>query len=180
MAGPETGWGVSRADDEATTARCRTGALTRAGDRTRDRVERGASTPLVAAACAVVVLLGVFASLAVGSAVSAAKARAAADLAAVAGAGALLSGLLEGSSADPCRVASSVAARNGATMTQCILDGGVNVTVEVAVHPAHAVDPLGLGPAVAKARAGPDPARSVPGPGPGVVADDRRDPPSRR
>jgi secretion/DNA translocation related TadE-like protein len=74
------------------------------------------------------------------------RAQAAADLAALAGAAALIRG------ADPCARAAEVAAANGATLTSCV---GADAEVQVVVTVS---GPRGLGPAAelsAGARAGP-------------------------
>jgi secretion/DNA translocation related TadE-like protein len=120
----------------------------------RTGAEQGSGTVLVAGACAVVLVMGMAGSMAVGAAVTASRARAAADLGALAGAGAILAALGQ----EPpraCAGAATVVARNGAVLTDCAVDGSVNVTVEVSVRPPRALDHLGLGPAVARARAGP-------------------------
>ena len=124
----------------------------------RGAAERGSVTPIVAASCIVVIVLGGAASLAVSAAVAASRARSAADLSAVAGAGVLVSALDDGSP-DACGAAAVVAERNGAELTACEIDRAVNLTVEVSVDPKAVVAwPAGLGRAVARARAGPQPA----------------------
>lgn len=118
--------------------------------------ECGAVTPLVTAACAVIILLGAAASLAVTAAVAASRARVAADLSAVAGAGALVAAL-PGGTTDACRFAAVVAARNGAELAACSVDRSVNVSVEVSVTPSAAISwPVLPGSARARARAGPE------------------------
>ncbi|MBB2893038.1 Rv3654c family TadE-like protein [Flexivirga oryzae] len=110
--------------------------------------ERGSGTVLVVSAIGVLALL-LGAAMALVSAVSAShRARAAADLAALAAADALV----HGRAADPCAVAGTVAARNGSTVLACVV-GGAAVTVTVATAPGWP----GLGPARAGARAGPSP-----------------------
>ena len=125
--------------------------------------ESGSVTPMVVAACALVIVLGGAGSLAVGAAGASSRARVAADLSAVAGAGALVAGFEQGSLGEgtraACGAAAFVAARNGAALTACELDHAVNVTVEVTVIATPALSwPSGLGRAVARARAGPQPA----------------------
>ena len=88
--------------------------------------ERGAATVVVTACLGVIVLVGC--ALAVVAAMVAAHraAQAAADLAALSGATAAQQG------GDPCVVATSVAADNGARLTRCsIADRDVTVEVEV-------------------------------------------------
>lgn len=126
--------------------------------------ESGSITPMVAAGCAIVIMLGGAGSLAVSAAIAASRARVAADLSAVAGAGALVTALEEGSrgegTRDACGAAAVVAERNGAVLTGCDLDRAVNVTVEVTVIPTAALSwPSSLGGATARARAGPQSAQ---------------------
>ncbi|WP_186526238.1 Rv3654c family TadE-like protein [Leekyejoonella antrihumi] len=111
--------------------------------------ERGSATVLVVGLIGVLVvcLAGVCALL---SAVQAShRARAAADMSALAGAGALLDPAGAGA---PCPVAMAYAARNGGRTLRCAVDGET-VTVEVAVSSGWP----GLGDATARARAGPSP-----------------------
>jgi secretion/DNA translocation related TadE-like protein len=86
--------------------------------------ERGSATvigvALVAMLCAVALIGAALAGLLVGQR----RAAAAADLAALAGASALQEGQ------EGCPEAASVAAKNGATLTECHL-AGANLTVEV-------------------------------------------------
>lgn len=113
---------------------------------------------LVAAACAAVLALGTAAALVGGAGYASARARAAADLGALAGATARMQLLLGGSGADPCAVAARVAVRNGAVLTACAVDDGVNVAVSVAVPLLGPASWPGVGTeAVASARAGPAP-----------------------
>jgi secretion/DNA translocation related TadE-like protein len=120
--------------------------------------ECGTVTPLVATACVVIIMLSGAGSLAVSAAAAATQARVAADLSAVAGAGALLTALRD-DRLDACGVARVVASRNGAALTDCVVDRSVNVSVEVSVTPSAAFSwPVVLGPARARARAGPEPA----------------------
>jgi len=86
-------------------------------------------------------------ALALVSAASAShRARAAADLAALAAADALV----HGGGADPCAVAGGVAADNHASLMECAVAGDT-VTVAVVTAPSWP----GLGAARARARAGP-------------------------
>jgi secretion/DNA translocation related TadE-like protein len=118
--------------------------------------ERGSATPMVAAACAVIIIVGAAAGVVVAAAVAASRARVAADLSALAGAGALVTALGAGSG-PACEVSAEVAARNGAELVSCRIDDSVNVTVEVSVTLETPL-PWSAGPAVAAARAGPRPA----------------------
>lgn len=127
------------------------------------RPEDGSATPMVLAACIVVVVLGGAGSLAVGAAVASSRAQVAADLSAVAGAGALVAALEDGrprvGAGGACGAAAAVAQRNGGALTACELDRAVNVTVEVTVIPTAArFWPSSSGRATARARAGPLPA----------------------
>lgn len=88
-------------------------------------------------------------ALALGSAVLAShRARAAADLAALAGAGALLRG---SSTLEACAVAGALARRNTGLLRDCRAAGDGSLVVSVGVSSALP----GLGAAVARARAGP-------------------------
>ncbi|QHC02329.1 hypothetical protein EK0264_07150 [Epidermidibacterium keratini] len=109
--------------------------------------ERGSSTVIVAGLIALLCIVGV-AVLTIGMARAARhQADAAADLAALAAASALLDG-----SAEPCTAANEVAARNGATLAGCAIEGQtVRVNVTVAVN----LGRWGIGQAGARARAGP-------------------------
>ncbi|RNI18311.1 Rv3654c family TadE-like protein [Flexivirga caeni] len=109
--------------------------------------ERGSSTVLVVAGIGVVLVL-LTGALALVSAVAAShRARAAADLAALAAARVVVDG---SDARHPCAVAAQVAGRNHAVVTSCAV-AGEDVTVTVAA----AVSWPGLGPARAQARAGP-------------------------
>lgn len=117
--------------------------------RTEGERERGSATVLTVMAIAVV-LLCLAGALALLSAVQAShRARAAADLAALAGAQVLV----RGDARSPCDVAAGVAARNGGSLVECSIAGD-DLTVSVATEAGWP----GLGPAAARARAGPDPA----------------------
>lgn len=94
---------------------------------TPPREQRGAATVLAVALLGLLVLLGC--ALSVVSAMFAAhrSAQTAADLAALAGAAAVMG------PQDPCAVATRTAAVNGAALTACVVDGrDVRVTVLVA------------------------------------------------
>ncbi len=111
--------------------------------------QRGSATVLTAGAVATTVLALAATLLVVGVVRDVHRARAAADLAALAGAGPLV----EGGPVD-CTGAATVAADNGARLTSCASAGeaSVRVTVSVALQPL--VHPLGWRDAVATARAG--------------------------
>ncbi|HWC24835.1 MAG TPA: Rv3654c family TadE-like protein [Flexivirga sp.] len=124
--------------------------------RRRASSERGSATVLVVMAIGVV-LLCLAGALALLSAVQAShRARAAADLAALAGAQVLVGGGV-GGAGSPCDVAAGVAARNGAALIECSIAGD-DLTVRVATRAGWP----GLGRAQARARAGPEPAPSRP------------------
>ena len=131
----------------------------------RTSADRGAATVLVVGCCGMCLVLVLGLALALGAVKGSAHARSAADLSALAAATEIVAGMRhgdpgEGPSSGACAVAAHVAALNGARLRSCVLDGGVNVTVSVAVPvaPGH----LGRLPAVsglttAVARAGPAP-----------------------
>ncbi len=81
------------------------------------RTDRGAATVFAAALAMVLVMAATVAVLVATSVLAGHRARAAADLSALAGATAAAGGL------DACRTAQSVAAANGATVTACDLVG---------------------------------------------------------
>lgn len=115
--------------------------------RTTDAGERGSATVLGVMAIGVV-LLCLMGALALLSAVQAShRARAAADLAALAGAQVLVSG----DARAPCDVAAAVASRNGGALVECDIAGD-DLTVAVTTRASWP----GLDPARARARAGPD------------------------
>ena len=90
------------------------------------RDERGSGTVLVTAALGVILVLTA-AAIQLGAAAGAAhRARAAADLAALAGASALQQG-----SGDPCSRASELATRNGAHLLSCTLGVAESLRVRV-------------------------------------------------
>ncbi len=113
--------------------------------------ERGSGTVLVTAVVAAILIVST-AGLQLGAAASAAhRARAAADLSALAGATAVQEGL-----ADPCPRAAELARRNSARLTTCRRDEGevVHVRVQTDVSGSWPGMP---GTAEASARAGPAP-----------------------
>lgn len=116
--------------------------------------ERGAATVLVVAATGVVLVL-VVAGLALASAVVAThRARAAADLGALAAAQAIQAGK------DPqgaCAVAASVIGRNGARSTGCIAGVDGIVTCLATTSPAFTLPGTQPQTTTATARAGPSP-----------------------
>jgi len=128
-------------------------------------VDRGAATVLVVGCCGMSLVLVLGLALVLGAVRGSAQARAAADLSALAAATVAVAGMRygdpgEGLSSGACAVAAHVAALNGARLRSCVLDGGVNVTVSVAVPvaPGHLGRLPGVsGPATAVARAGPAP-----------------------
>lgn len=140
--------------------------------RTNGQRERGSATVLVVMAIGVV-LLCLAGALALLSAVQAShRARAVADLSALAGAQVLV----EADARSPCEVAAGVARRNGGSLVECSIVGN-DVTVSVATKTSWP----GLGPAHARARAGPDPApmEQHPAPLPGPAEDDHSQMPPR-
>ncbi|GAA4118912.1 hypothetical protein GCM10022415_18430 [Knoellia locipacati] len=115
----------------------------------RRRDERGSGTVFVTGALGVLLILTA-AAIQLGAAAGAAhRARAAADLAALAGASALQQG-----GGDPCTRASEIVTRNGAHLQSCTLGAAESVRVRVGI------DVPGRWPGVprvaaAAARAGP-------------------------
>lgn len=108
--------------------------------------ERGSASIVVVALAGVLLLIGLAASHVTATAVAHRRAQAAADLAALAGAGAHQRG------EDPCPVAADVAARNHARLASCV-DHGKDVVVEVTVE---GPELLGLAATpTGRARAGP-------------------------
>ena len=104
----------------------------------RSRTDRGAATMFAAALAVVLVMAATVAVLVAMAVLAGHRARAAADLAALAGATAAAGGL------DACRTAQAVAEANGATVTACDLAGtpaSFVVSVTVAV-PTGLRDPL--------------------------------------
>ncbi|MGY4645409.1 Rv3654c family TadE-like protein [Cellulomonas sp. URHB0016] len=122
--------------------------------------EQGSGTVLLLGVVAVVLMLGVALSLLVSAQVARAQAQSAADLAALAGAGAMqdaTSGLGAvaaasaagtAAGAEPCAVAAEVARRNGARLATCDDEGGGVLAVDARRSAA-------WGTASARARAGP-------------------------
>ena len=114
--------------------------------------DRGSATVLALAATGALLacLLG---GLAVTGAVHAShRARAGADLAALAAAGALTQGAQVGTA---CAKGSSIAAANGTTLRTCTAHADGSATVEVTAPLRLMLPGLPVGPAVARARAGP-------------------------
>lgn len=122
------------------------------GPAARQRTDGGSASVWVVACSAVVVLIGVVASLRTSAVLARHRAESAADFAALAAAGRI------GRSDDGCAVAGSIAAANGAHLVRCrtVLaadgrSGTVDVVVSLAVH----LPELGGGQQVtASARAG--------------------------
>ncbi|WP_404380538.1 flp pilus-assembly TadE/G-like family protein [Knoellia locipacati] len=117
--------------------------------------ERGSGTVLVTAVAGTLLIVSV-AVVQIGAAASAAhRARAAADLSALAAASALQQGL-----ADPCGRAEELASRNAARLQSCRLTDGASVQVRVLTD-VSAGWPGVARTATASARAGPaqDPAQ---------------------
>ena len=115
--------------------------------RRRSRCEQGSATVLVLSAAAVVTLVAGALAAAATATVTRHRAGLAADVAALAAA----SHVTEGPNA-ACEAAGSAAARNGATLASCIVDGTVvSVRTRVAAPPWIAW----AGAAQGRARAGP-------------------------
>ncbi len=113
----------------------------------RARDERGAATVLVLGLVAVLVLVAAVSTGTIAIVLAHRRAQVVADLASLAGAGALQSG------ADPCAAAAQIAVRQGAAVTRCVVDGRtVVVTTEVRLAPE-----LGGRAVPARSRAGPTP-----------------------
>jgi secretion/DNA translocation related TadE-like protein len=109
--------------------------------------DEGSTTPVVLGLACVVAVLGLFLTAVTGVAVARHRAAAAADLAALAAAGAVLDG-----PAAACGLAAEVAHDQGARLVLCALEG-VTVDVAVEVRPAGRLAALGV--ARVRARAGP-------------------------
>lgn len=108
--------------------------------------ERGAATVLVVACLGLLLLVGCALAVVAAMVTAHRSAQAAADLAALAGAGAVQD------ARDPCAAAAAVAADNGARLVRCSVAGD-DVTVEVEVTgPRWLGQPHDL---AARARAGP-------------------------
>ena len=114
----------------------------------RDEGERGSATVYLVALAAVLAVVAAAAVLVGAAVVGRHRAGAAADLAALAGAGRAVL-------ADPaaCDAAARVAAANGAVVERCAVGAGAVVEVQVGV-PVR-LGPLGVLPAHGRARAGP-------------------------
>jgi secretion/DNA translocation related TadE-like protein len=112
--------------------------------------ERGSATVWVLALAGVLTLLGTAIVLAGVATVARHRAGAAADLAALAGAGRAVLG-----DPDACGRAARVAVANGAQMDGCAVRAGA--VVEVRLHVPVRLGPFGTGRAAAQARAGPAP-----------------------
>jgi len=129
-----------------------------------DEGERGSATVWTVALAGVLALVGVAVVLVGAAVVARHRAGAAADLAALAAAGAAVQG-------DPraCAVAGELAAANAATLDSCAV--GAGAVVELYVHVPVRLGPLGVLDARARARAGPAPpdaeaAKTAPPPNP--------------
>lgn len=107
--------------------------------------ERGAATVVALGLVAVLVFMAAICAGSAAIVVAHRRAQTAADLAALAGAGALQRG------ADPCFEAARIAGRHDADVTRCVVDG-LSVVVATAVELAPA---LGGADVPARARAGP-------------------------
>lgn len=118
-------------------------------NRREERRERGSATVLMVMAIGVVVLCLTGASAVLSATQASHRARAAADLSALAGAQALIGA----DARSPCEVAAAVALRNGGSLVECSIVGD-DLTVSVATETSWP----GLGSAHARARAGPEPA----------------------
>ncbi|MDO5503343.1 MAG: histidine kinase [Actinomycetia bacterium] len=123
------------------------------------RRERGGISVVMAVVSVLIVLIGGGAVLATSAAAANARAQAAADLSALAAAGALIEGLRGGGTHDPCAAAARIAHANGASVRSCVMDSAVNVTVAVSVPLGSRMGWWPGGEASAVARAGPAPAQ---------------------
>ena len=112
----------------------------------RTRGEDGVATVLAVTLAGLLAVVAVVAGAVVGLVDAHHRAEAAADLAALAGAGALVQG------ADACVVAATIARRNGAEVVSCRPSGS---TVSVVVSVAAPGGLAGLPSLEARARAGP-------------------------
>lgn len=114
----------------------------------RGRDERGSATVWVLALSGVLAVVGLAVVLLAAAVVARHRAGSAADLAALAAAGRAVRG-----DPDPCVAAGEIAAANGASLDECVVEDRAVVRVRVSV-------PVELGPvgerrATARARAGP-------------------------
>ncbi|WP_411284979.1 Rv3654c family TadE-like protein [Lapillicoccus sp.] len=117
--------------------------------------ERGSATVMVVAALGVLLTVGIGGLALVSAVVASHRAHAAADLAALSGAVALVSG--DGAVA-ACSRADAITRANGATPLSC--RAGSDQSIELVVSVRAGV--VGVGTATARARAGPDPSVSGP------------------
>lgn len=113
------------------------------------RRDRGSATVLVVAALASLLAAGVGALAVVGAVRASHQAHAAADLASLAGAVVLVHG---GSASSACSRAASVAGQNRASLASCRVSADAVLELVVTASAGR-----GLGPAVARSRAGPAP-----------------------
>jgi secretion/DNA translocation related TadE-like protein len=118
--------------------------------------EAGSATVVMLAVIAAVLTLTASGLLLSSAVLASHRARSAADLAALAAAGALLEG-----EAPPraCQAAARVVAANAGQLQRCVAVGE-EVQISVAVH----AGARGLGVATARSRAGPSPVGAEPGP----------------
>lgn len=119
------------------------------GERSSGRLgrDRGSATVLMAGVVAVALVLFVGGSAVAAAQLASARARSAADFAALAAAGADV----RPGTGEPCSVAAELARRNGGRLQRCTALGASRYEVVVTVRSAV----RGMGPAVARARAGP-------------------------
>ncbi len=128
--------------------------------------ERGSATVLVLAGVGVAVML-LTGGLALGSAVTAShRARAAADLGALAAAQAIQRGA---ASAAACSLAASVMERNGGRSHRCEVAADGSVTTTALTTPSYGLPGTRAGTTTATARAGPVPATARAGPVPATA-----------
>lgn len=119
-----------------------------------DQRERGSATVLGVAAVGLVLVVLVGGLALVSAVVATHRARAAADLAALAAAQAVQQG------EDPvaaCRAGLRIATHNGATPTGCVVAADGSVTYRATVRPSLALPGTDSGSTTATARAGPSP-----------------------
>jgi len=134
--------GGPRAVEPAAMTSAAVVSATRSGD-------RGSATVIMLAAMAMVVMLTVSGLFLASAVLASQRARMAADLAALAAAGALTKSELP---ADACGAAARVAAANGGRVQRCVTAGG-----EVGLSVAVSAGMKGLGVATARSRAGTGP-----------------------
>jgi secretion/DNA translocation related TadE-like protein len=116
--------------------------------------ERGSATVWVLAFAGVLALVGAAVVLTGAAVVARHRATAAADLAALAGAGRAVVG-----ERDPCAAVARVASANHASVDGCAIRS--DAVVEVRLHVDLRLGPLGVVEASARARAGPAPVAAV-------------------